>query len=267
MNPKDRAGSKKPNLSILPLRPLYEVALALYEGARKYGPWNWRAEKVDETIYVDAAIRHLNQWIAGEDIDPDSGLPHISKAIAGLVILRDAQHHGCSIDTRRAKQNVDFPDLVARLDGINQKYPVPVAAPPVEESVEDQISRAIREQAIKQLDKQRENRRKQQEEATAARAAEAEAEKAGEYYGFQEAAQKFSLAAAGGGSYQIKPEDLGKRVLRRDGVAGKIAGFDDPIVDEFPVHVAWDGGSGSFCSTDGINIDINAGHSIAKVIH
>jgi len=124
MNPKDRAGSKKPNLSIIPLQPLYEVALALYEGARKYGPWNWRAEKVDETIYVDAAIRHLNQWLAGEDIDPDSGLPHISKAIAGLVILRDAQHHHCSVDTRRATQDIDFAYLMERQAVINAKYPL-----------------------------------------------------------------------------------------------------------------------------------------------
>lgn len=128
MNPKDRSGLAKPNLSIIPLTPLYEVALALIEGARKYGPWNWRKEKVDETVYVDAAIRHLNQWLCGEDIDPDSGLPHISKAIAGLCILRDAQRHGCSIDTRQAIQHVDFPALSSKIADIVEKYPNPVSS-------------------------------------------------------------------------------------------------------------------------------------------
>jgi hypothetical protein len=132
MNPKDRAGSAKPNLSIVPLRPLYEVALALYEGARKYGPWNWRKENVDEVIYVDAAIRHMNQWLAGEDIDPDSGLPHISKAIAGLIILRDAQHHECSIDTRRAPQNIDLVYIASMMTQIDERYPVAVEDKPTQ---------------------------------------------------------------------------------------------------------------------------------------
>ena len=193
MNPKDRAGSKKPNLSIIPLRPLYEVALALYEGARKYGPWNWRDEHVDETIYVDAAIRHLNQWVAGEDIDPDSGLPHISKAIAGLVILRDAQVHSCSIDTRRAKQNVDFPDLVARQEAINEKYPNPVGTPQLTEE---------------------------------------QAEKAAEAYGITDLinnvpVEKFSLTPAGAGSYVITEDDVGKRVVCRSGREAVIYEWDD----------------------------------------
>ena len=127
-NPKDLMGQAKPNLSIVPLRPLYEAALALYEGARKYGKWNWRKEKVDEVIYVDAAIRHLNQWLSGEDIDPDSGLSHISKAIAGLLVLRDAQVHGTSIDTRSETQNVDFEDLKKRILAINEKHPNPVVS-------------------------------------------------------------------------------------------------------------------------------------------
>lgn len=126
MNPKDRSGLAKPNLSIVPLIPLYEAALALFEGARKYGPWNWRKEKIDEVVYVDAAIRHLNQWLSGEDIDPDSELPHISKAIAGLILLRDAQAHDCSIDTRREKQSVDYKALAAKMAEIVEKYPEPV---------------------------------------------------------------------------------------------------------------------------------------------
>lgn len=123
MNPKDRVGSKKPGLCILPFAVLYEVCLAFIEGARKYGPWNWRDEQVTESIYVDAAIRHLTQWMAGEDTDPDSGLPHISKAIAGLLILRDAQMHGCSYDDRKVPQDLYLSALSDKIKVIHEKYP------------------------------------------------------------------------------------------------------------------------------------------------
>lgn len=126
MNPKDIAGAKKPNLSVLPFAPLLDVIPALYEGRRKYGPWNWRAEEVSETIYADAAIRHLMQFISGEDIDPDSGVHHISKAIAGLLVVRDAQIHGCSIDDRYVNQDLQIDKQVEQLAGVDERYPDPV---------------------------------------------------------------------------------------------------------------------------------------------
>ena len=39
-------------------------------------------------------------WWEGEDIDPDSGLSHITKAIASLTVLRDAQLNDKVIDDR-----------------------------------------------------------------------------------------------------------------------------------------------------------------------
>ena len=135
-NPKDLVGAKKPNLSIIPLAPLYEVCVAFVEGAAKYGRNNWRDQNVSETIYVDAAIRHLNQWLSGETIDPDSGLSHVTKAIAGLIILRDAQIHGCSIDDRGPVQNLDIEGTMEKLKAISEKYD-PVALPPSDPRYED----------------------------------------------------------------------------------------------------------------------------------
>ena len=129
MNPKDRAGSAKPNLSILPFAPLYEAIPAIYEGRRKYGVWNWRREQISETIYADAAIRHLMQFISGEDIDPDSGVHHISKAIAGLLVVRDAMIHGTSIDDRRVEQNLNIPGIMKKLAEVDKMYPNPIDSP------------------------------------------------------------------------------------------------------------------------------------------
>lgn len=102
MNPKDRVGRLKAPIHTVPLPVLLEVGVAMLEGARKYGPFNWRDEAISASVYLDAAFRHLSAWYEGEDIDPDSGVHHVTKAIAGLVILRDAIQHGSCDDDRPA---------------------------------------------------------------------------------------------------------------------------------------------------------------------
>jgi hypothetical protein len=77
-----------------------ELGLAMLEGASKYGRHNYRSAGVRASVYLDATIRHLFSWWAGEDIDPDSGLSHITKAITSLTVLRDAQFQGLFNDDR-----------------------------------------------------------------------------------------------------------------------------------------------------------------------
>jgi hypothetical protein len=89
-NPKDALGIKKAPLSTLPTQVGFEVALAMLEGARKYGRHNYRSMGVKASVYYDACQRHLAAWWEGEDIDPDSGLSHIAKAAACLFVLRDS---------------------------------------------------------------------------------------------------------------------------------------------------------------------------------
>lgn len=100
MNPKDRVGRTKPGLSCVPCPVLFEVGAAMAEGARKYGRHNWREQAISASVYYDAALRHLMAFYEGEDIDPDSGLSHVTKAIAGLCVLRDAMLRGKWKDDR-----------------------------------------------------------------------------------------------------------------------------------------------------------------------
>jgi hypothetical protein len=93
-NPKDAVGSNKPPLSTVPMGVMFEIGAAMLEGACKYGRHNYRVAGVRSSVYFDAAMRHLARWWEGEDIDPDSGMSHITKCIAGLVVLRDAQKNG-----------------------------------------------------------------------------------------------------------------------------------------------------------------------------
>lgn len=99
-NPKDLVGISKVSMSVFPLGVVLETTLALMEGARKYGRHNYRAAGVLASVYFDAACRHLFAWWEGEDIDPDSGVSHIVKAIACLVVLRDSMRAGNWVDNR-----------------------------------------------------------------------------------------------------------------------------------------------------------------------
>ena len=99
-NPKDVIGMKKAPISTLSCAVLYEMGLGMLEGARKYGRHNYRAMGVSATVYYDAAIGHLMDWFEGEDIDPDSGLSHVTKAMTALLVLRDSMLCGNWIDDR-----------------------------------------------------------------------------------------------------------------------------------------------------------------------
>lgn len=103
MNPKDRAGARKPSLTSLPLTAVFEASIATHLGATKYGPHNWRDIPVAASAYVAAAMRHLAQWWEGQDDDDESTVSHLAHAIASLAVLRDAQVCGTMQDDRPAR--------------------------------------------------------------------------------------------------------------------------------------------------------------------
>lgn len=99
-NPKDVIGSDKMPFHLWPETATVLGCLGLLDGALKYGRSNWREAGVKASIYYDAARRHINKWFEGEDTDPDSGLPHISHALACLAIIVDAGAAGKLTDDR-----------------------------------------------------------------------------------------------------------------------------------------------------------------------
>lgn len=107
-DPKQGAGMKKIPFHALPFAVIAELAVAHGEGALKYGRHNWREGEVVVSTYYAAALRHIFSFIEGEDIDPESGLSHVTKAIASLCVLRDAQINGCAEDDRPAPIPEDF---------------------------------------------------------------------------------------------------------------------------------------------------------------
>ena len=106
-NPKDAIGSKKPPMSAVPANVLRELGVAMLEGAVKYGRHNYRVAPIRASVYYDAVLRHIIKWWEGEDIDPDSGLHHLVKAVACLVVVRDAMLQETIIDDRPPPQTID----------------------------------------------------------------------------------------------------------------------------------------------------------------
>lgn len=99
-NPKDVIGSRKLDLGLVPDTLVVCAAVALTEGALKYGRFNWRIAGVRASIYHAACKRHLAKWWNGQDTDPATTVHHIDNAIASLAIIRDAMVYGKLTDDR-----------------------------------------------------------------------------------------------------------------------------------------------------------------------
>jgi hypothetical protein len=68
--------SEKPRMDLLDHTALVGLSEVLGFGARKYAAHNWRAG-LSYSRLIGAAYRHLGALNSGEDIDPESGKPHI----------------------------------------------------------------------------------------------------------------------------------------------------------------------------------------------
>lgn len=63
-----------------------ECAKVFDYGRRKYAAWNW-AKGMAWSVPIACAARHLKSMIEGEDVDPESGLPHRGHVFCNIVML------------------------------------------------------------------------------------------------------------------------------------------------------------------------------------
>lgn len=99
-NPKDIIGSRKLDVGLVPWSAIVGMAKALWEGAVKYGRFNWRIAGVRAGIYHAACQRHLAKWWNGQRCDPKTRVHHLDSAMACLAIMRDAELYGKLEDDR-----------------------------------------------------------------------------------------------------------------------------------------------------------------------
>ena len=102
MNPKHIQAQKDGKIpyEYLVLSVLEDDAYVHEHGGDKYGKRNWQIDEILASTYVGAMFRHLIAWAEGEDIDSDSGKPHLTHLRACAAVVMDADRHDKLIDDR-----------------------------------------------------------------------------------------------------------------------------------------------------------------------
>lgn len=86
-------GQKAERFDLLPAGPLKAVARHYGIGAAKYSARNWE-RGYDWSLTFGAMQRHLWAFWSGEDIDPETGSPHMAAvAFHALALLEFATTH------------------------------------------------------------------------------------------------------------------------------------------------------------------------------
>lgn len=81
-----RYNAGKAAMELIPLCTLEDEARVWDYGRRKYAVWNW-AKGMPWSVPVGCIMRHLAAFQRGEDLDPESGLPHLAHIACNVRML------------------------------------------------------------------------------------------------------------------------------------------------------------------------------------
>lgn len=89
----ERKNQGKPELSyVLDAMPALKDMVAVMEfGAKKYARNNWQKGFPKDKL-LDSMLRHIDAFYSGEELDPESGLPHVGHILCNAMFL--AYHFG-----------------------------------------------------------------------------------------------------------------------------------------------------------------------------
>lgn len=94
----------KPRLDLVDFEAVEGLAKVLTFGAQKYAAHNWRGGLAYGRI-ISSLLRHLSAIQRGEDVDPESGLPHIDHVGCNWMFLSYFMKHRPDLDDRwKAKE-------------------------------------------------------------------------------------------------------------------------------------------------------------------
>ena len=91
--------TEKPRMDLLDADFLAGVASVLTFGANKYAAHNWRGG-INTSRLIAATYRHLGAINKGEDMDSESGLPHVYHASCCLMFLASMLNTRPDLDDR-----------------------------------------------------------------------------------------------------------------------------------------------------------------------
>ena len=73
--------------SLIPAGVMDDYLKVLEFGAVKYSEHNWQFVPDAQLRYYDAAMRHMEHWWRGGDVDEESGLSHLAHAMCCITFL------------------------------------------------------------------------------------------------------------------------------------------------------------------------------------
>ena len=105
MTEAEKYDGGKPRIDLIPPEFLLETAKCLGFGAGKYTERNWEQGMDWSRVYA-SLMRHMLAFWAGEDIDKESGLSHLSHASCCVAFLIAFQNRNIGNDDR-PKYDID----------------------------------------------------------------------------------------------------------------------------------------------------------------
>lgn len=91
--------SAKPPVAYIPIAGIMAEAEAFGFGAKKYDAWNYK-NGLAVVRTLSAAVRHIYQFLSGEDKDVESGVHHLGCARANIAMALDTLANHPELDDR-----------------------------------------------------------------------------------------------------------------------------------------------------------------------
>lgn len=98
----DKSYVEKPGLSYIPKEAMWELGKAMSAGAIKYDSWNYK-NGLALTRTLSASLRHIYQFLDGEDFDKETKSLHLGNAMANLSMAIDTYYNHKHMDDRFKK--------------------------------------------------------------------------------------------------------------------------------------------------------------------
>ena len=98
----------KAPLHMIPEVAIEGMALAFSYGAKKYDRFNYR-NGIHYTRLTDSLGRHSLAFLKGEDMDPESGLPHTYHILANAAMIEYMRVYKPEFDDRYKAPNLPYP--------------------------------------------------------------------------------------------------------------------------------------------------------------
>jgi len=94
----------KPRMDLVDMYGLIGEAKAMGYGAKKYEAYNYlNGDGLEWYQPYSACLRHLTAFWKGEELDPESGLPHVYHAKACVGMLIGLIERGIGKDSRHKR--------------------------------------------------------------------------------------------------------------------------------------------------------------------